>query len=146
MWSLRKKQRAQVIIFGLTLLMAAALLVGFGLKDGIEFYRSPSQLQNIKLSEDEQFRLGGMVEKNSVKRSMGETIRFTITDFENSVAVVYKGILPDLFSENQGVIATGILKGEVFYANEILAKHDESYMPKEVSDSLKEKLGNGNID
>ena len=139
MRTFRKKQRIRLIIFGLVLLALSTSLVGFALKDGIEFYRSPTQLQNINVLENEKFRLGGMVEENSLRKKGGEVIQFKVTDFEHSIMVVYKGILPDLFSENEGVIATGVLKDEIFYASEILAKHDESYMPREVADTLKKK-------
>ena len=139
MRTFRQKQRIRLIIFGLVLLALSTSLVGFALKDGIEFYRSPTQLQNINVLENEKFRLGGMVEENSLRKKGGEVIQFKVTDFEHSIMVVYKGILPDLFSENEGVIATGVLKDEIFYASEILAKHDESYMPREVADTLKKK-------
>jgi cytochrome c-type biogenesis protein CcmE len=83
------------------------------------------------------FRIGGLVEEGSLKRGESETIRFNVTDGNGVVPVTYKGVLPDLFEENQGMVGTGSYRDGVFVASEILAKHDESYMPKEVVDALK---------
>ena len=108
------------------------------MRDGIEFFRSPSQLATHPPRDGERFRLGGLVEEGSVARD-GEAVRFTVTDGGASVPVVFAGLLPDLFREGQGVIATGRLEGGTFTATEVLARHDESYMPKEVADALKEQ-------
>jgi len=87
----------------------------------------------------ETFRMGGLVEDGSLKRGQGETVRFRVTDGGASVRVAYRGILPDLFEEGQGMVGTGRFVDGTFQATEILAKHDETYMPKEVTDALKEQ-------
>jgi len=136
---LKKRRRIQLVAIAAGMLVAATALVGYAMRDGIEFFRSPSQLAEHPPREGERFRLGGLVEDGSVVREGGE-IRFSVTDGGDSVAVVFAGIPPDLFREGQGVIATGRLEGETFVASEILAKHDEQYMPKEVADALKEQV------
>jgi cytochrome c-type biogenesis protein CcmE len=135
---LRKRRRIQLVVIGALLLGAATALVGYAMRDGIEFFRSPSQLAEHPTRDGERFRLGGLVEEGSVVREAGE-VRFVVTDGGASVTVSFPGILPDLFREGQGVIATGTLEGGVFAASEVLARHDESYMPKEVADALKEQ-------
>ena len=139
MAGLKKKRRIQMIVFGLGLLAASSALVGYALKDGIEFFRSPTQVVEDRPGPAERFRIGGLVEIDSLVRGSGETISFTVTDGNEMVPVTFTGILPDLFEEGQGVIATGNLEGATFVATEILAKHDEEYMPKEVIDALKEQ-------
>jgi cytochrome c-type biogenesis protein CcmE len=136
---LKKKRRIQLVIIGAVMLAVATGLVGYGMRDGIEFFRSPSQLAEHPARDDERFRLGGLVEEDSVVRGDGHQVRFTVTDGGASLPVVFSGILPDLFREGQGVITTGSLKDGVFVATEVLARHDESYMPKEVADALKEQ-------
>jgi cytochrome c-type biogenesis protein CcmE len=136
---LKKRRRIQLVIGGAVMLLLATALVGYGLRDGIEFFRSPSQIADHPPRPGERFRLGGLVEEGSVERGDGHEIRFTVTDGGASLPVVFSGILPDLFREGQGVITTGELDGEVFVATEVLARHDESYMPKEVADALKEQ-------
>jgi cytochrome c-type biogenesis protein CcmE len=108
------------------------------MRDGIEFFRSPSQLASHPPRPGERFRLGGLVKEGSVVKQ-GQTVRFIVTDGGASVPVVFSGLLPDLFREGQGVIATGSLEGDDFAASEVLARHDESYMPKEVAEALKEQ-------
>lgn len=135
---LRKRRRLQLVAAGALLLGLATALVGYAMRDGIEFFRSPSQLAEHPAREGERFRLGGLVEEGSVERESG-TVRFVITDGGAAVPVRFSGILPDLFREGQGVIATGSLDAGVFTASEVLARHDESYMPKEVADALKEQ-------
>ena len=132
----RKKQRIKILIFGILLLCIASAIVGFSLRDGIEYYKSPTQLLDSKTLSNFKFRLGGLVEGGSISRGGGIEVNFVVTDKVNSVPVVFKGILPDLFSENQGIIALGFYENGVFYAEELLAKHDESYMPKEVIEML----------
>ena len=90
-------------------------------------------------SEREIFRIGGLVEEGTLVRGDGDTVRFSVTDTSASVPVEYRGILPDLFEEGQGMVGTGSFVNGVFLASEILAKHDEEYMPKEVIDALKEQ-------
>ena len=139
MAGLRKKQRIQLIVVGFVFLAVATALVGYALRDGIEFFRSPSEIAEEAPSPDERFRLGGLVEDGSITRGSGQVVSFRVTDGAESVAVTFDGILPDLFREGQGAIMTGYLKNGVFEASEVLAKHDENYMPKEVADALKEQ-------
>lgn len=136
---LKKRRRIQLIVVGASMLALATALVGYGMRDGIEFFRSPSQLAGDPPREGERFRLGGLVEEGTVVRGDGHEVRFIVTDGGAALAVTFAGILPDLFREGQGVIATGRMEGEVFVASEILARHDESYMPKEVADALREQ-------
>jgi cytochrome c-type biogenesis protein CcmE len=136
---LKKKRRVQVIVFAFVLLAASAGLIGYAFQDGINLFRSPSQLASNPPQAGEVFRIGGLVADGSIQRGQGETVRFAVTDSNATVKVEYKGVLPDLFEENAGVVATGSMEGETFVASEILAKHDESYMPKEVVDALKEQ-------
>ena len=135
---LKKRRRIQMAAAGAVLLAAATALVGYAMRDGIEFFRAPSQLASHPPHDGERFRLGGLVEEGSVVRD-GEAVRFVVTDGGASVPVSFSGLLPDLFREGQGVIATGQLEGGTFTASEVLARHDESYMPKEVADALKEQ-------
>lgn len=138
MKSLKKKRRIQVVIAATLALGLAAILIGFGFQDGINLYRAPTQVIEEPPSEGEVFRLGGLVEDGTLTRGAGETISFSVTDGAYSIPVEFTGVLPDLFEEGQGMIGTGEMKGETFVATEILAKHDENYMPREVIDSLKE--------
>ena len=109
------------------------------MRDGINFFRAPSQVLAEPPGATEVFRMGGLVLEGSLQRGEGEVIRFSVTDGGASVPVVYSGVLPDLFSENEGMVGTGRYIDGVFEATEILAKHDESYMPKEVIEALKEQ-------
>ncbi len=135
---LKKRRRIQMVIAGAVLLAAATGIVGYAMRDGIEFFRAPSQLASHPPRDGERFRLGGLVEEGSVVRD-GGAVRFVVTDGGASVPVTFRGLLPDLFREGQGVIATGSLDSGTFAASEVLARHDESYMPKEVADALKEQ-------
>ncbi|KAA2317342.1 cytochrome c maturation protein CcmE [Pseudooceanicola sediminis] len=139
MRGLKKKRRIQVIVLAAIALIASTALVGYAMRDGINFFRSPSQIMADIPAPTERFRLGGLVEEGTLTRDAGEVIHFAVTDGGASVPVVYRGILPDLFGEGQGMIGTGRYVNGVFEATEILAKHDESYMPKEVVDALKEQ-------
>lgn len=139
MKGLKKKRRIQIIILAFVALGVTTALVGYAMRDGINFFRSPSQVAEQAPGPDEVFRLGGLVEDGSIIRGQGETVRFSVTDGGATVPVEYTGVLPDLFSEGQGMVGTGRLINGIFVASEILAKHDESYMPKEVIDALKEQ-------
>ncbi|MEI4232073.1 cytochrome c maturation protein CcmE [Roseovarius sp. D22-M7] len=139
MRSLKKSRRVQVVAIAAVALVLATALVGYGMRDGINFFRSPSQVVAEPPKPSEVFRIGGLVEEGSLKRGQGEVIRFNVTDGGAVVAVTYRGVLPDLFEENQGMVGTGRYRDGVFEATEILAKHDETYMPKEVADALKEQ-------
>lgn len=136
---LRKRRRIQLVVIGAVLLALATGIIGYAMRDGIEFFRSPSQISTHPPRDGERFRLGGLVEEGSFLRGQGTRARFVVTDGGASTAVVFDGILPDLFREGQGVIATGQMDGGTFIASEVLARHDESYMPKEVADALKEQ-------
>ena len=133
----RKYKRLTFVGVALVLLAGAAALVLSAFEENIVFFMSPTDIAANKVSKNQRFRLGGLVEEGSVDRSGGETVTFKVTDITNSVAVTYTGILPDLFREAQGVVAEGRLKNGVFVADEVLAKHDETYMPPEVADALK---------
>jgi cytochrome c-type biogenesis protein CcmE len=136
-----KKQRR--LAFAITLLLAgggAAALAVYALQDNILFFYSPSDIaaHPEKVPEGRAFRIGGLVEKGSVKRDQGLEVHFVVTDGKNAVPVDYSGVLPDLFREGQGVVAMGTRSSNgVFLAREVLAKHDEKYMPPEVVDALK---------
>ena len=135
-----KRRRLMLISVGLLALFGAAALVLTALEDNIVFFYSPSDLAERPQPPARAFRLGGLVEEGSVERNVdGVTTTFRITDLSNSVPVSYTGILPDLFREGQGVVTEGSLGPDgLFTAREVLAKHDENYMPKEVADALKE--------
>ena len=136
----RKQKRLAVIGSGLATLGAAAALVLFALRQEIVFFRTPSDLTEQPIAAGTRMRIGGLVETGSVVRGDGTTVTFAVTDTIKSLKVNYTGILPDLFREGQGVIAEGALVSDgTFAADTVLAKHDETYMPKEVADSLKEK-------
>lgn len=137
MKSLKKKRRIQVVAIAAVALVAATALIGYGMRDGINFFRAPTQVLAEPPGPNEVFRIGGLVEDGSLKRGEGEVISFNVTDGNGIVPVTYRGVLPDLFEENQGMVGTGSYRDGVFEASEILAKHDESYMPKEVVDALK---------
>lgn len=133
-----RHRRLIFIAIGLSAVAVTAGLVLNAFKDNMVFFFSPSQVLAHQAPVGREFRIGGLVEKGSLKRaSDGLTYRFVVTDTAKKVDVVYKGILPDLFTEGQGVVAQGRLKNGVFYADQVLAKHDSTYMPPEVADALK---------
>lgn len=137
MRNLKKTRRIQIILLAFVSLALSTALIGYAMQDGINFFRTPAQVMEAPPSPAETFRIGGLVEEGSIQRGQGETIRFRVTDTKASVAVSYTGILPDLFAEGEGMVGTGRYVNGVFEATEILAKHDETYMPKEVVDALK---------
>ena len=139
MKSLKKQRRIQVIAVATVALILSTALIGYAMRDGINFFRAPSQIMAEPPEPTEVFRIGGLVEEGSIVRGEGKTIRFSVTDGGASVPVTYTGVLPDLFSENEGMVGTGRYVNGVFEATEILAKHDETYMPAEVVDALKEQ-------
>jgi cytochrome c-type biogenesis protein CcmE len=136
---LKKKRRIQVIVLAVVALALSTAIIGYAMRDGISFFRSPSQVAEAPPQPGEVFRIGGLVEEGTLVRGQGETITFRVTDGGASVPVSYTGILPDLFGEGEGMVGTGRYVDGTFLASEILAKHDESYMPKEVVDALKEQ-------
>jgi len=139
MKSLKKQRRIQLIAVAVVALIGSTALIGYGMRDGINFFRAPTQVIAEPPAPTEVFRIGGLVEEGTLKRGQGEQISFSVTDGGASVAVTYTGVLPDLFGENEGMVGTGRYINGVFEATEILARHDETYMPKEVVDALKEQ-------
>jgi len=134
----RKQRRATFILTSLAILGAGLGLVLYAMSDNIVFFYSPSDIIEKSVAPDTRIRLGGMVEKGSVKKASPTSITFVVTDFAKTVRVSYTGILPDLFREGQGVVAEGTLQADgSFIADTVLAKHDEKYMPPEVAESLK---------
>ncbi len=133
----RKRRRLYIVLAGMVLLSGAVALVLTALDENLSYFYSPSDI--AEAPQGRSIRLGGLVEEESVERQAnGVTVTFRITDLAESIAVTYKGLLPDLFSEGQGVITEGTLGPDgVFVAREVLAKHDETYMPREVADALK---------
>ena len=136
----RKRQRMIFVVSGLAALGAAAALVLFALSDNITFFRSPTEVAAGDVPPNNRpFRISGLVAEGSVQRKSADTIEFTVTDTVNVVHVTYTGLVPNLFKEGQGVVAEGKLDASgKFVASQVLAKHDETYMPKEVVDALKE--------
>jgi cytochrome c-type biogenesis protein CcmE len=139
MKSLKKQRRIQVIALAFVALTGSTGLIGYAMQDGINFFRSPSQVVENPPPPTEVFRIGGLVVDGSLVRGAGETITFSVTDLGQSVPVSYTGILPDLFDEGQGMVGLGRYINGTFEATEILAKHDESYMPAEVIQALKDQ-------
>ena len=133
----RKRRRLTIVLAGMVLLSGAVALVLTALDENLSYFYSPSDI--AEAPQGRSIRLGGLVEEDSVERQAdGVTVTFRVTDMANSIAVTYQGLLPDLFSEGQGVITEGTLGPDgVFVAREVLAKHDETYMPREVADALK---------
>lgn len=133
-----KRRRLTMVGLGLLMVAAAATLALNAFEDTLVFFYSPSDLMKAETSPGKQIRVGGLVKEDSLKKSKdGLTVSFIITDLDNILPVKFKGALPDLFREGQGVVAEGHLINGTFQANHVLAKHDENYMPKEVADSLK---------
>jgi len=137
--TLKKTRRIQVIAIAVVALVVSVSLIGYAFRDGINLFRSPTQVVEDPPRVGEIFRIGGLVEEGSLVRGEGTHVTFSVTDTNETIPVRFEGVLPDLFGENQGMIGTGSLQDGVFVATEILAKHDESYMPKEVVDALKEQ-------
>lgn len=132
MHGLTKRRRVRLILWSGATLALAVMFFGYAFRDGIQFFRTPAQVAAEAPDPRETFRLGGMVEAGSLTRS-GAKVAFRVTDGEGTIAVRYTGITPDLFAEGEGVIATGRLENGTFVATEILAKHDEDYMPRELA-------------
>ncbi len=145
-----RRQRLFIVLFILVAVSAAAALIGYALRENINLFYPPADIVAGKAPTDRTIRAGGMVVEGSIKREPDTLkVAFEVTDYAATVPVVYEGILPDLFSEGEGVVATGKMGADgIFYASEVLAKHDETYMPPEVSDALKAsgKLRNGEPD
>lgn len=136
----RKQRRLTLIGIAGVVLASALGLILFALNDQIVFFQSPTDIAQKGIPDGQRIRLGGLVEEGSVVRTGDANVRFTVTDTVNTVAVTYKGILPDLFREGQGVVTEGKMGPDgVFVADNVLAKHDENYIPKEVAEALKEQ-------
>jgi len=136
----RKQRRLTIIGCALGMLALAAALVLNALRDSIVFFSTPTVVAEQRFAPGRRFRLGGLVQPGSLKRGDNLAITFEIADSNAKLPVAYKGILPDLFREGQGVVAEGMLDASgVFKADTVLAKHDENYMPKDVADALKKQ-------
>jgi cytochrome c-type biogenesis protein CcmE len=136
---LRKRQRLALVLLVLLLVGGATGLVLAALQDKVAFFVSPSDVATRQLDPGKRFRLGGLVVDGSVRREGDGYVRFAVTDTAHQIEVVYHGILPDLFRDGQGVVTQGALRPDgTFEAAEVLAKHDENYMPREVADALKQ--------
>ena len=134
----RKQRRLALIGGGVAVLAVAVALMLNAFRDSIVFFNSPSDVVEKHIGAGTRIRLGGLVKDGTVVRGNNLNVRFEVTDGQTGVPVTYQGVLPDLFREGQGVVAEGVLDGAgVFNADTILAKHDETYMPKEVADALK---------
>ena len=136
----RRGRRLALIGTALAIVGCAAALAGFALKDSIVFFYGPSELAQKHVAPGTRLRIGGLVVAGSLVKGADQKARFAITDNASDIAVSYEGLLPDLFREGQGVVAEGVLvrPGE-FHADNVLAKHDERYMPREVVDALKKQ-------
>jgi cytochrome c-type biogenesis protein CcmE len=136
----RKQKRLATILGGLAILGVAAGLVLYALSDAIVFFYTPSEVVEKQVGPGQRIRLGGLVEKGSLVRGSDANVSFVVTDMTKALPVAYRGQLPDLFREGQGVVAEGSLDPSgIFQADTVLAKHDETYMPKDVADRLKEQ-------
>jgi cytochrome c-type biogenesis protein CcmE len=136
----RKKRRFILILTGLSVLGIATGLILFALRDGIVFFHSPSDIVAKNIQAGTRFRLGGLVVNNSIVKGENQQVIFAVTDTKTDIPVSYRGLLPDLFREGQGVVVEGVLQADkTFKADTVLAKHDETYMPREVADALKKQ-------
>jgi cytochrome c-type biogenesis protein CcmE len=136
----RKRRRLALIGAGLAVLGLAAALVLSALRESIVFFNSPTDVVEKRVGPGTRIRLGGLVKPGSIERGDNLAVRFEVTDGNRAIKVAYQGILPDLFREGQGVVTEGALDPTgVFKADAVLAKHDETYMPKEVADALKKQ-------
>ncbi len=136
---LRKQQRMILVFVALLLLGGATALVMAALSDSVAFFATPTDIAAGKVEKDRNFRIGGLVVDGSVGRQDDGSVTFALTDQANEVKVSYRSILPDLFREGQGIVAQGRIGDDgTFVASEVLAKHDENYMPAEVAESLKQ--------
>jgi len=139
MRTLKKRRRVQIIVLAFVALAASTALIGYAMRDGIAFFFTPSQIAAAPPPPNQLFRIGGLVEVGSLVRGQSETVTFRVTDGTTAVPVSFTGILPDLFDEGQGMVGQGRYIDGTFQAVEILAKHDETYMPREVIEALKEQ-------
>ena len=139
MYGRKVKLRVLFLILIFLSLSLSIFLILKSLEENVVYFKSPSDVKLIVELDDKKIRVGGMVKKNSIKISNNE-VNFVITDFKNEINVTYLGVIPNLFSEEKGVVAEGYLKDRNFFeASKILAKHDENYMPPEVKEALEDK-------
>ena len=134
----RKRRRALTMGALFAAAAFAVTLILYSLNDNIIFFFSPGEIAERTLAPGQKIRLGGLVKEDSLKRE-GQKIFFTVTDGKKELNVIFEGPLPDLFREGQGIVAEGKLRGDSFIADTVLAKHDETYMPREVADALKKQ-------
>ena len=134
----RKHKRLSFVALGMLLLASAVALVLTAISENIVYFRSPTEMLEMEFPPGRRLRIGGLVEEGSMVKADGAVVvKFRVTDLANAIPVTYEGLLPDLFREGQGVVAEGYLKNGVFAADEVLAKHDENYMPPEAAEALK---------
>lgn len=137
---LKKRRRVQVIVMAASALLATVAIIYFFVpSSAINFFRSPTEVVETPPAADEVFRIGGLVVEGSILRGEGTVVSFEVTDTNATVPVTFNGVLPDLFAEGQGMVALGQMQDGTFVATEVLAKHDETYMPKEVMEALKDQ-------
>lgn len=135
---LKKQRRIQVIALAVVALVSmVGVIYLFVPATALNYFRSPTEVVAAPPPASEVFRIGGLVVEGSIRRGEGTKVSFAVTDTNATVPVSYTGVLPDLFAEGEGVVAQGRMEGDTFIASEVLAKHDETYMPKEVIDALK---------
>tara|TARA_Y100000746_G_scaffold18993_1_gene14786 strand:- start:1423 stop:1833 length:411 start_codon:yes stop_codon:yes gene_type:complete len=126
-----RKKRIYSILFVFLFSVSGISLILYSLNSNLDFFFTPTELKNNNIPSEKRIKIGGMVLEGSVERN-GSEISFVITDYENSIKVIFDGIVPDLFQEGSGVVALGFLNNKIFYAKEVLAKHDENYMPPNI--------------
>jgi cytochrome c-type biogenesis protein CcmE len=142
-----RRKKLMWVMFTLAGAAIAVVLVLYAIGQQTDYYFDATAIAQGEAPQDKRIRAGGMVVAGSVQRAPNDplSVEFAITDFKSTVPVIYQGILPDLFAENSGVVATGKMQGGTFVAGEVLAKHDENYMPPEVAKSMKENNRSGAI-
>tara|TARA_B100001094_G_C18120239_1_gene766432 strand:- start:436 stop:840 length:405 start_codon:yes stop_codon:yes gene_type:complete len=123
-----RKKRLLTVVFVFLFSVSGISLILYSLNSNLDYFFTPTEIIQSDISSEKRIKIGGMVLEGSVKRDSSK-ISFIITDYENSISVLFEGIVPDLFKEGSGVVALGFMDNEVFYAKEVLAKHDENYMP-----------------
>ena len=130
-------QRLMLILISMAMILCAILLILYNARENISYFYTPSEINISNIAINQQLRIGGFVENNSFTKISSNEFSFKITDEKKSIPVNFSGILPDLFREGQGIVAEGVFQNNNFIASEVLAKHDENYMPPEVADALK---------
>ena len=123
-----RKKRLLTVVFVFLFSVSGISLILYSLNSNLDYFFTPTEIMQSDISSEKRIKIGGMVLEGSVKRDSSK-ISFIITDYENSISVLFEGIVPDLFKEGSGVVALGFMENEIFHAKEVLAKHDENYMP-----------------